>query len=170
MDPESGAVQRMIESNRIVTGVTWVDGELWHGTWEGEQSKLRRVDPHSGDVFVQSICRGGLIVSGLESDGGDLFFCGGGNSGKVRACKGRETLVDEPRKRYDNRDWANQGYLRYPSTIRLSVSRESCHWPGGVLTHAVVLSCVCGSSTCGCGFGNPTRNHCAHLLTTFQIQ
>jgi len=109
-------VQRMIESNRIVTGVTCVDGELWHGTWEGEQSELRRVDPHSGDVFVQSICRGGLIVSGLESDGGDLFFCGGGNSGKVRACKGRETLVDEPRKRYDNRDWANQGYLRYPST------------------------------------------------------
>jgi hypothetical protein len=26
-------------------------------------------------------------VSGLESDGGDRFFCGGGRSGKVRAVR-----------------------------------------------------------------------------------
>jgi hypothetical protein len=29
----------------------------------------------------------GMIVSGLESDGRDRFFCGGGNSGKVRAIR-----------------------------------------------------------------------------------
>jgi len=29
----------------------------------------------------------GVYVSGLESDGGDQFFCGGGPSGKVRAVR-----------------------------------------------------------------------------------
>ncbi|TGR16341.1 glutamine cyclotransferase, partial [Mesorhizobium sp. M8A.F.Ca.ET.197.01.1.1] len=36
IDPETGKVIRTIESKRVVTGVTWVDGELWHATWEGE--------------------------------------------------------------------------------------------------------------------------------------
>jgi hypothetical protein len=29
----------------------------------------------------------GMAVSGLESDGGDRFYCGGGNSGKVRVVR-----------------------------------------------------------------------------------
>jgi len=29
----------------------------------------------------------GTMISGLESDGGDRFFCGGGKSGKVRAVR-----------------------------------------------------------------------------------
>jgi hypothetical protein len=29
----------------------------------------------------------GTVISGLESDGKDQFFCGGGSSGKVRAVK-----------------------------------------------------------------------------------
>jgi hypothetical protein len=29
----------------------------------------------------------GLVVSGLDSDGGDRFYCGGGTSGKVRVVK-----------------------------------------------------------------------------------
>ncbi len=85
IDPLTGAVLRTIESNRHVTGVTWVDGELWHGTWEGEQSELRRVDPDSGAVLERLEMPPGTIVSGLESDGADLFYCGGGTSGKVRA-------------------------------------------------------------------------------------
>ena len=84
IDPETGAVLRTIESKRFVTGVAWVDGELWHGTWEDEQSELRRIDPDTGAVLEQVDMPPGLIVSGLESDGGDRFFCGGGNSGKVR--------------------------------------------------------------------------------------
>ena len=44
VDPETGAILRTIDSNRFVTGVTWLDGELWHGTWEGDESELRRVD------------------------------------------------------------------------------------------------------------------------------
>jgi glutamine cyclotransferase len=92
IDPETGAILRTIESNRFVTGVTWVDGELWHATWEGDESELRRVDPRTGDVLETISMPPGMGVSGLESDGGDRFFCGGGGSGKVRA-------VRRPRRR-----------------------------------------------------------------------
>lgn len=87
VDPGTGAVLRTIECNRVVTGVTWVDGELWHGTWEGEESDLRRIDPRTGDVLETLEMPPGAGVSGLESDGGDLFFCGGGTSGKARAVR-----------------------------------------------------------------------------------
>ena len=87
VDPETGAVLRTIESQRFVTGVTWVDGDLWHGTWEGDQSDLRRIDPATGAVQEKVEMPAGVMVSGLESDGGDRFFCGGGRSGKVRAVR-----------------------------------------------------------------------------------
>ena len=87
VDPETGAILRTIQSNRFVTGVTWVDGELWHGTWEGDESDVRRIDPRTGEVQEQLDMPAGVYVSGLESDGADRFFCGGGNSGKVRAVR-----------------------------------------------------------------------------------
>ena len=87
IDPETGTLLRTIESNRFVTGVTWVDGALWHGTWEGRQSELRRVDPTTGEVRETLELPSGVGVSGLESDGGDRFYCGGGNSGTVRAVR-----------------------------------------------------------------------------------
>jgi glutamine cyclotransferase len=87
IDPQTGAILRTIESNRFVTGVTWVDGEFWHGTWEGEESELRRIDPGTGEVLESLKMPPGMGISGLESDGGDRFFCGGGNSGKVRAVR-----------------------------------------------------------------------------------
>jgi hypothetical protein len=85
--PRPGPVLRTIESNRFVTGVTWVEGELWHATWEGDESDLRRVDPGTGEVLEKLDLPPGVNVSGLESDGGDRFFCGGGKSGKVRAVR-----------------------------------------------------------------------------------
>jgi glutamine cyclotransferase len=104
IDAQTGAVLRTIESNRFVTGVTWVDGELWHGTWEGDESDLRRVDLRTGEVLERLELPPGVNVSGLESDGGDRFFCGGGRSGKVRTVRrpkrasargrGSETPVD----------------------------------------------------------------------------
>src|SRR5215471_16174106 len=87
VDPHTGAVLRTIESNRFVTGVTWVGDELWHGTWEAEESELRRIDPQSGEVLERLNMPHGVAVSGLESNGGDTFFCGGGSSGKVRAVR-----------------------------------------------------------------------------------
>jgi outer membrane protein assembly factor BamB len=109
IDPETGAILRTIESNRLVTGVTWVDGELWHGTWEGDESDLRRIDPRTGEVLERVEMPPGVIGSGLESDGGDLFFCGGGRSGKVRTVRrpkrgsatgsSSEIPIDSTRKR-----------------------------------------------------------------------
>ena len=87
IDPETGAVLRTINSDRFVTGVTWVDGELWHGTWEGETSDVRRIDPETGEVLERLEMPAGTGVSGLESDGGDRFFCGAGSSGKVRVIR-----------------------------------------------------------------------------------
>jgi glutamine cyclotransferase len=89
VNPETGAVLRTIESNRFVTGVTWVEGELWHATWEGEESELRRVDPRTGEVQETLAMPTGVYVSGLEADGRDQFFCGGGPSGTVRAVRRR---------------------------------------------------------------------------------
>jgi glutamine cyclotransferase len=87
VDPETGAILRTIESNRFVTGVTWLGDELWHATSEADQSELRRIDPQSGKVLEQIDMPAGISISGLESNGGDTFFCGGGSSGKVRAVR-----------------------------------------------------------------------------------
>lgn len=87
INPETGEILRTIESNRIVTGVTWIDGELWHGTWEGDESDVRRVDPKTGEILETIDMPTGTGVSGLEADGADRFFCGGGSSGKVRAVR-----------------------------------------------------------------------------------
>jgi len=67
--------------------VTWVDGELWHGTWEGEESEIRHIDPKSGKVLETLEMPKGVVVSGLESDGRDRFFCGGGKTSKIRAVR-----------------------------------------------------------------------------------
>jgi glutamine cyclotransferase len=96
IDPETGAILRTIESQRFVTGVTWVDGELWHGTWEDGKSDLRRVDPRTGEAVERLEMPPDITVSGLESDGGDRFFCGGGNSGKVRAVRRPRSSAKTP--------------------------------------------------------------------------
>jgi outer membrane protein assembly factor BamB len=87
IDPSTGEILRTIESDRFVTGVTWVDGELWHATWEGDESELRHIDEQSGEVLERVEMPRGVGISGLESDGRDIFFCGGGSSGKVRAVR-----------------------------------------------------------------------------------
>jgi len=87
VDPETGAIIRSIESDRFVTGVTWSDGDLWHGTWEGDDSDIRRIDPATGDVLERIEMPAGAPVSGLEADGGDCFYCGGANSPVVRAVR-----------------------------------------------------------------------------------
>jgi len=87
IDPDTGTILRTIQSNRVVTGVTWVDGELWHATWEGDESEIRLVAPETGEVLEKLQMPAGVGISGLESDGGDRFFCGGGTTGKIRAVR-----------------------------------------------------------------------------------
>jgi outer membrane protein assembly factor BamB len=97
VDPETGSVLRTLESNRFVTGVTWVDGELWHGTWEGDASELRHIDPQTSEVLECIEMPPGTVVSGLECDGADRFYCGGGKSGKVRAVRRPRSSSDHPK-------------------------------------------------------------------------
>jgi streptogramin lyase len=87
IDAKTGAILRTIESDRFVTGVSWVNGELWHATLDDEQSELRRVDPKTGKVLEQFDLPAGIAVSGLEGDGAGVFYCGGTTSGKVRAMR-----------------------------------------------------------------------------------
>ena len=96
VDPDTGAVLRTITCDRFVTGVTWVDGELWHGTWEGDESDVRRIDPATGEVLESLQMPVGVGVSGLESDGGDRFFCGGGSSGKITAIRRPKSRTGSP--------------------------------------------------------------------------
>ena len=87
IDSKTGAILRTIESDRFVTGVSWVNGELWHGTLEDEQSEIRRVNPQTGEVLDRLEMPAGVTVSGLEADGAGVFYCGSSSSGRVRAVR-----------------------------------------------------------------------------------
>lgn len=87
IDPETGAILRTIESNRLVTGVSWIDGDLWHATWDDDGSDVRRIDAKTGEILEKLDMPTDTGVSGLESDGGGRFFCGGGATGKIRAIR-----------------------------------------------------------------------------------
>ncbi|MEM6991975.1 MAG: glutaminyl-peptide cyclotransferase [Myxococcota bacterium] len=84
IDPDTGAILKTIESDRFVTGVTWTDGQLWHATWEGDASDLRRIDPVSGAVLERYDAPEGTGIAGLCRHG-QRFYCGAGPEGKVRA-------------------------------------------------------------------------------------
>jgi len=84
IDPDTGAVRRSLRSDRYVTGISWLNGDLWHGTWENDESELRRIDAATGEVLARLDMPAGVGVSGLESDGTRDFFCGGGSSGRIR--------------------------------------------------------------------------------------
>ena len=87
VDPETGAILRSIDSNRFVTGVSWVDGELWHATWDSDGSDIRRVDAETGEVLELVEMPPDTGVSGMESDGAGQLYCGGGGSGKIRVVR-----------------------------------------------------------------------------------
>lgn len=86
LDPETGRVLRTVQSDRLVTGVTFAEGELWHGAIEGGRAELRRVDPSSGEV-LETLLMPDAFVSGLEYDGKDRFYAGGGKSGRLRVIR-----------------------------------------------------------------------------------
>ena len=90
VDPETGEVLRTLESDRFVTGISWVEGELWHATWEHDASELRRIDPRSGQVLEALAMPEGVNISGLEADGDERFYCGGGPAGKIRLVQRKE--------------------------------------------------------------------------------
>lgn len=90
IDPETGAVLRTIECDRFVTGVSWLDGDLWYGADAGDACSLRRVAPETGELLEEVEMPAGVFVSGLEADGEGRFMCGGGPSGKLRTVRPRQ--------------------------------------------------------------------------------
>jgi len=91
LDPKSGKVLSTIVTDRFVTGVTFHEGELWHGTLrepeEAHPSELRHVDRATSAVLETLVLPDEIACTGLEADGNGHFFCGGGKSGKVRMVK-----------------------------------------------------------------------------------
>src|SRR3972149_826873 len=77
----SAAAQRRFSSVWLAVS------QLWNGPGEGDERDLRRVDPRTGEVLERLEMPPGVNVSGLESDGADQFFCGGGKSGEGRAVR-----------------------------------------------------------------------------------
>jgi hypothetical protein len=55
-------------------------------------------DPGTGEVLERLEMPRGIGVSGLESDGGDRFFCGSGRNGKVRAVRRPKRRVESGRE------------------------------------------------------------------------
>jgi sugar lactone lactonase YvrE len=87
IDPETGRVLRTVQSDRLVTGVTFAEGELWHGAIEAGEGEIRRVDSGSGEVLESLAMPEGAFVSGLEYDGQGRFYAGGGRSGRLRVVR-----------------------------------------------------------------------------------
>ena len=107
IDPETGAILRTIDSNRFVTGVTWVDGELWHGTWEADESDLRRIDPQTGEVLER--------VIRCSATGGR------GSSRRTRTTlrRGSQKSCDRAKSRTLSTNWP----------VRASIHTKSCCGP-----------------------------------------
>ncbi len=84
IDVETGAVQKTLRSDRWVTGVSVVDGDVWHGT-SGDDggAELRRL-ASDGSVEEAFTFPEGVFVSGLEASGKGTFWCGGGPAGTLR--------------------------------------------------------------------------------------
>jgi streptogramin lyase len=87
IDASTGRLVRSLPCAKFVTGVTWADGEIWHGTWEGDRSDLRRIDPTSGRELERLTMPAGTGASGVESDGAGRLYVGGGPDRKVRAVR-----------------------------------------------------------------------------------
>jgi outer membrane protein assembly factor BamB len=83
IDAKTGEIVKTLTSDRFVTGVSCVDGAVWHGVSDDEKpSELRRLRA-DGSVAEVITFPEGVHLAGVESDGRGGFWCGG-EAGKVR--------------------------------------------------------------------------------------
>lgn len=76
VDPKTGEVVKTLTSDRFVTGVSCVDGELWHGvSYDGKPSELRHVA--ADGTVVESLSVPVEGIAGVEAAGDGGFWCGG---------------------------------------------------------------------------------------------
>jgi outer membrane protein assembly factor BamB len=82
VDPKTGEVVKTLTSDRFVTGVSCVDGVLWHGASnDGQPCELRRL---AGDGTVEERLRVPVrSIAGVERTRDGEFWCGG-NDGSLR--------------------------------------------------------------------------------------
>ncbi len=78
VDAKTGEVVKTLTSDRFVTGVSCVDGALWHGASDdGKPCELRRVAP---DGTVAERLRVPVkSIAGVEGTPDGAFWCGGEN-------------------------------------------------------------------------------------------
>ena len=76
VDAKTGEVVKTLTSDRFVTGVSCVDGELWHGvSYDGKPSELRHVA--ADGTVVESLRVPVEGIAGIEATGDGRFWCGG---------------------------------------------------------------------------------------------
>lgn len=85
VDATTGEVVKTLSSDRFVTGVSCVDGELWHGAAMGDQPTQLRHLASDGRV-LEILDVDAPIVSGIEHIGEGRFACGG-EAGRVRVLR-----------------------------------------------------------------------------------
>jgi hypothetical protein len=80
IDPATGAVLREVASDRFVTGITWLNGDLWHVVDDEDSpprpTEMRRIDADTGAVLEGIELP--FSITGLDHDG-DAFWCGDSN-------------------------------------------------------------------------------------------
>jgi streptogramin lyase len=91
VDPKTGEVVKTLTSDRFVTGVSCVDGALWHGASDGgKPSELRRL---AGDGSVEECLRVPVAhIGGVEATPGGEFWCGG-EKGTLRLVRRKRAPV-----------------------------------------------------------------------------
>jgi outer membrane protein assembly factor BamB len=84
VDAKTGEITKTLSSDRWVTGVSCVDGAIWHATGNNGAGapQIRRL-AEDGTVDEILEVSGVEYISGLESDRNGGFWCGGEN-GKLR--------------------------------------------------------------------------------------
>jgi len=78
VDAKTGEVVKTLTSDRFVTGVSCVDGALWHGaSKDGKPCELRRL---AADGSVEESLRVPVAhIAGVEATREGEFWCGGEN-------------------------------------------------------------------------------------------
>jgi len=89
VDPADGRLLKRVTVERLVTGVTWAEGELWHGAGADEWAGgVLRVDPNSGAETLRLECPTPTDIAGIEYEATrGVFWCGASEPA------GRPTLV-----------------------------------------------------------------------------
>jgi hypothetical protein len=89
VDAETREIVRTLTSDRFVTGVSVVEGVLWHGASDdGKPCELRRLA--ADGTMEEALAVPVSHIAGVEGDGGGGFWCGG-EKGTLRLVRRKKT-------------------------------------------------------------------------------